>query len=159
MDSVLMVCSANICRSPLAAVLWRERASYGRVASAGIDARPGLPADPVYLDWVASRGLGLESHRSVRFHAGLALRFDLILVMEEQHRLRICTAFPALRGRVQLLGRWTCGGIADPHRRSRDEYYRCLSAIEESIEAWQVRWPARAMPTPMAGREVAWATA
>ena len=55
MDSVLMVCSANICRSPLAAALWRERAAYGRVASAGIDARPGLPADPVYLDRKSTR--------------------------------------------------------------------------------------------------------
>lgn len=143
MDSVLIVCRANVCRSPLAEVLWRERSPYSHVASAGLEARPGTAADGVYVEWLGPRSLGLERHRSARFHAGSAARYDLILVMEEHQRLRICAAFPALHGRVQLFGRWTGGTIADPHRRSLAEYRQCLRAIEEGIEAWQSRWPMR----------------
>jgi protein-tyrosine-phosphatase len=112
-----------------------------------------MPADGVYVDWMQPRSLGLEEHRSMRFHASLAARYDLILVMEEHQRLRICAALPALHGRVQLFGRWTGGTIADPHRRSLSEYRQCLRAIEDSIEAWQARWLVRAARPirPMAG--------
>jgi len=143
MDSVLIVCRANVCRSPLAEVLWRERAPHVQVASAGLEARPGMLADGVYVEWLSPRSLGLEAHRSSRFHAALAARYDLILVMEEHQRMRICAALPSLHGRVQLLGRWTGGTVADPHGRGVADYRRCLRAIEDGVEAWQERWPMR----------------
>jgi protein-tyrosine phosphatase len=137
---VLLVCTANICRSPVAELLWREAAAAQRrplpVASAGIEAEPGRPADPTFVELLAPRGLDLQAHRATRFRAEMARDCELILVMEPAHSRRIQSAAPELAGRVQLLGRWTCGPIADPYRRERAAYEECLSLLEKSVAAW-----------------------
>jgi len=139
MGTVLMVCTANICRSPMAAAVWQAHAPQLSVASAGVDALPGQTPDPVCVDLMATRGIDLTQHRSSRFHAALAHAYELILVMNPQHRERICALAPALRGRVHLLGKWTDGVIADPHRRARAYYLQCVDAIERAVVAWQAR--------------------
>jgi len=136
---VLMVCTANICRSPVAAALWQARVPTHPADSAGVEALPGLPPDPLCVDLMAERGIDLTGHRARRFHARLAHVYDLIFVMEARHRERICTLVPALRGRVHLLGRWTDQAIADPHRRPRPYYQQCVISIEAAVEAWRAR--------------------
>jgi protein-tyrosine phosphatase len=137
---VLLVCTANICRSPVAELLWREAAEGHRrpmpVASAGVEAEPGRPADPTFVELMAARGLDLDAHRATRFRADLARDCELILVMEPGHLRRIQSAAPELAGRVQLLGRWTCGPIADPYRRELAAYEECISLLENSVRAW-----------------------
>ena len=65
---VLFVCSGNTCRSPLAAAiaarLFRERGLAVAVASAGLQAQEGRPADPRAVAVAARRGLDLGGHRS-----------------------------------------------------------------------------------------------
>ena len=53
---LLVLCEANICRSPLAASLL-QKLTNARVDSAGLTARPDDPADPVYLDMAQTLGL------------------------------------------------------------------------------------------------------
>jgi len=138
--STLLVCTANICRSPMAEALWRDAAQRLRcvlpVTSVGIEARPGSPADPVAVELFAERGIDLSGHRARRFHAITAMRHELVLVMEPEHQRRILLAAPALAGRVHLLGRWGVGPIEDPHGGSRPEYEHCLAGLERSVMAW-----------------------
>ncbi|MFM1886740.1 MAG: hypothetical protein RL026_1897 [Pseudomonadota bacterium] len=140
---VLIVCRANICRSPMAEVVLRHRAARLRrrieVASAGIEAPPGLMADPVCQDLMLDRGLSLAAHRSTRFSRGAAQRFDLILVMEQQQQELLRHRAPWLAGRVHCLGRWTTGDIADPYGGPQPLYENCLNHIEESLNAWLKR--------------------
>ena len=76
---LLVLCEANICRSPLAASLLRKLTN-AKVDSAGLTARPDDPADPVYLDMAQTLGLDLSHHRSKPVDSRLG-RADLILVM------------------------------------------------------------------------------
>lgn len=138
--STLLVCTANICRSPMAEALWRVAAArLGRtlpVFSAGLDALPGQPADLACVELLAERGIDLAGHRARRFTTADARRHELVLVMEPEHQRRIMAAAPMLAGRVHLLGRWGAGPIADPYGASRSEYEDCLARLDQSIIAW-----------------------
>lgn len=138
--STLLVCTANICRSPMAEALWRDAAARLRrtlpVFSAGLDAQPGRPADPACVELLAERGIDLAEHRATRFTPADATRHELVLVMEQEHAWRIMSAVPTLAGRVHLLGRWGAGPIEDPYGASRPEYEDCLARLEESVIAW-----------------------
>ena len=46
MDSILVVCEGNICRSPMAEAMLRQAVPGRRVASAGLNALVGMPASP-----------------------------------------------------------------------------------------------------------------
>jgi len=142
---VLLVCTANICRSPMAEALWRE-ASTGRrrpmtAGSAGVDAEPGRAADGTAAELMAVRGLDLSHHRAERFRADLALDSELVLVMEQAHLRRILALAPPLAGRVHLLGRWTAGEIADPFRQETNIYAECIELLENSVKSWLNRLP------------------
>ena len=138
--STLVVCTANICRSPMAEALWRNAAQRLRrmlpIVSVGLEARPGTLVDPVAMELLAERGIDLSDHRARRFDPVTAMRHHLVLVMEPEHQRRILVAAPALAGRVQLLGRWGPGPIEDPYGGSRPEYEHCLARLEQSVIAW-----------------------
>lgn len=142
---VLLVCTANICRSPMAEAMWREAAAGRRrplsVASAGLEAEPGRLADPACVELMAARGLDLSGHRARRFRADLAVDCELILVMEPAHARRIQAQAPQLAGRVQLLGRWSGTEIGDPYRREPEAYVECVELLEKSIQAWLNKIP------------------
>ena len=143
MVNVLLVCTANVCRSPVAEYLWRQRAAeQGRpapVSSAGTEAQPGGGADPVCIELLGLRGVDLRPHRTRRMNAAEHARADLILVMEPTHAQRIRSLAPVLAGRVHLLGRWSCGVIADPHGAALEQYQQCISDISAAIDSWLQR--------------------
>ncbi|MBP6133345.1 MAG: low molecular weight phosphotyrosine protein phosphatase, partial [Thauera sp.] len=65
-DKILTLCTGNICRSPLAEFLLRDRlAARGRaatVASAGIGALVGHPADETTQRVALRHGIDLSPH-------------------------------------------------------------------------------------------------
>ena len=91
---VLLVCTGNICRSPLAeALLRRALAERGltelHVASAGTGAWDGAPAsEGAYLVGL-EKGLDLSSHRARLLTRELVEAADLILTMARHHRARV----------------------------------------------------------------------
>jgi protein-tyrosine phosphatase len=137
---VLLVCTANVCRSPVALALWTQQAgSRGKrvvASSAGTEAHPGQPADAMCVALLAARGLDLSAHRSVRVNLERVADHDLILVMEKRHAQWLCGAAPVLNGRVHLLGRWGVGEIADPHGKEQENYERSIVDIDTSIGQW-----------------------
>jgi len=87
-ERILVICSANRCRSPFAAALLREQlADRNRgtlVASAGFgDA--GVPATSATVEVAGTLGLDLTEHRSRAVDPALLVRADLILAMERYH--------------------------------------------------------------------------
>ena len=145
LPQILLICTANICRSPMAEALWREAAAGRRrsfsVGSVGTDAEPGRPADGTAVELMALRGLDLSEHRAERFRPDLALDAELILVMEAAHQRRIQALAPPLAGRVHLLGRWTVGEIDDPFRQETNIYAECIELLENSAKSWLNRLP------------------
>lgn len=88
--TVLVVCRANHCRSPLAEHLLRVAASERdldwQVSSAGTQARPGLAMHPFAARILAARGLDTAGWRSTGVTRDLVRQADLILTASEAHK-------------------------------------------------------------------------
>jgi len=109
MPSVLLVCSANQCRSPLAEAMLRQALAEAapqeiwRVESAGTYAVVGLPATEYSRQEAQRQGLDLSLHRSQPASCELLSEFDLILAMEREHLLDLRMGCPQFAGKVHLL--------------------------------------------------------
>ena len=89
---LLFVCTANQCRSPMAATLAaREllvRNVRAEVASRGITAG-GAPAAKGAVKAMAARGLDLSGHRSRIVDRDVLMGSDLVITMERRHLVEI----------------------------------------------------------------------
>ncbi|MGH2620948.1 MAG: low molecular weight protein arginine phosphatase [Anaerolineales bacterium] len=109
MKSVLFVCSANMCRSPMAEALLgkligeRGETAEWRIESAGVGATEGQPATGNTQLVAAERGMDLSRHHSKPATRATLEPFPLVLVMDEGHRRRLREAAPELADRVYLL--------------------------------------------------------
>jgi protein-tyrosine phosphatase len=91
---VLVVCTANICRSPVAhSLLARALAGSGdvRVASAGLHARDGSPASE---DMTRLFGDPLDGFTARQLTREMIEAADLVLVMTRDHRSAVVDAAP-----------------------------------------------------------------
>jgi protein-tyrosine phosphatase len=96
------VCTGNICRSPMAAVVFAQAlAAAGieaQVTSVGIsDEERGNPIDPRARRVLQARGFGVPNHRARRVTQADLAASDLLLPMTYQH-------FRALRRLAQAAG-------------------------------------------------------
>lgn len=143
---VLLICSGNTCRSPMAMVLLRrlwEEKNPGwelEVDSAGTGALAGQPASPHAVTAMRQRGLDLTAHRARTVHdlGEEALRgYDLILTMTRAHRDGLRTLYPALRDRIFTLGEYAGrdGDVPDPFGGPLAAYEMTAAALEESLRA------------------------
>lgn len=109
MPSILIVCTANICRSPMAeAILKRlvaERpdADQWHIESAGTWANYGSPAATLTQFVIQSMGLDISNHHSQPVTFELIHQFDLILTMENQHKEGLILQFKPYADRIFML--------------------------------------------------------
>ena len=89
-----MLCTANVCRSPMAAAVLRAALEHARI-DAGIESAgfgfedDAPPAGSVAL--LAERGIDLHAHRSRRLLPAQLATADLVLVMERSHVRNVAT--------------------------------------------------------------------
>ena len=145
LSSILVVCTANICRSPAAAALLRaalaESSSTIQISSAGVRALPGRGADPLMcaqmqplLPEHEQRALGQHTARAIS--VPLLRSADLVLAMEPSH-VQACLAFaPFLRGRVMLFDSPQRLAIADPFGQSVEHYQQCVAHMQRCVGWW-----------------------
>ena len=88
--SILVVCQANHCRSPLMEFLLRRQAELRnlnwQVSSAGIHAEPGVPPHPYSTEILAERGIETNGWLSRQVDRGALQRARLILTATEEQR-------------------------------------------------------------------------
>ncbi len=141
MKTVLFVCTANICRSPMAAALTRQRiAELGLsdqvdVCSAGIWARTGDKVSEGAATVLAGRGISLEEHQSQPMTDKLLQQADIVLVMEEEHRRSLFYLDPKHLRKVFLLTEMVGGNddITDPYGGPLEGYVRTAEKLDGLI--------------------------
>jgi protein-tyrosine phosphatase len=102
---VLLVCSANVYRSPLAEFSLRRLLQQTRgqwlVGSAGVIARAGLPLNRRVAELLGEAESPAWASR--RLSAGLITDSDLILTAEREHRAAVARLVPAAARRTWTL--------------------------------------------------------
>ena len=144
--AILFVCMGNICRSPTADGVFRQKvADHGlgqqvRVDSAGThNYHPGSPPDGRAQAAAARRGYDLSALRARQVQAADYAAFDLILVMdqdnlavlqencppEHQHKLRLLTEFCQVH---------KASVVPDPYYGGADGFEQVLDLVEDACE-------------------------
>lgn len=136
-DSVLVVCTGNVCRSPIGERVLRQRLPTRKIASAGTDAMVNHPADPLASSVASEYGISLEGHAARQLTPKLIKAYDLILVMEKRHIETITRIAPEARGKTLLFAQWlNRRDIPDPYCRDRDVFHHVYRLIDSAGEHW-----------------------
>jgi len=139
--NILFICTANQCRSPLAAALFQrllgDDIAAWSVASAGTWARPGRPAHPLTQAATGQiYGLDLSAHRSQSIDDLSLPDFHLVLAMAQGHKEAIQIEFPAVADRVYLLSEMVglTFDIGDPVQGDLEVHLATLRQIDSLLE-------------------------
>jgi protein-tyrosine phosphatase len=135
---ILMVCTGNICRSPIAQYLLQAqiKAQHTKVRSAGLKALEGHPADPQAVILMKHRGFDLSTHRGKQLTHRMLQEVPLILVMETTQRLALEATAPWTRGKIYTLGYWEAFEIPDPYRKPPSVFETVTALIERGVAQW-----------------------
>jgi protein-tyrosine phosphatase len=146
--AVLLVCTGNICRSPTAEGVLREKArarglaEQVRVASAGThDYHVGEAPDVRATKHATKRGYDLSKQRARQVSAADFHEFDYILAMDRSHlRMLRALAPEEARARVGLFmetsAAWKGEDVPDPYYGGPDGFEHVLDMVEEAAEKW-----------------------
>ena len=141
---IVTVCTANICRSPMAEALLRhalqaeaEPLRSCQVVSAGVAARKGERISPNSVEALAKVSLRVSDHRSQPLTPELASQADLILCMTESHRDIIALSFDSPPQNVFLWREFMPAPsereIGDPYGGSLKDYEACRDEMVDAL--------------------------
>ena len=146
---VLFLCTANVCRSPLAEALLRhrlrERGMQRRVAVASAGTRVGQPGrrpDPRVMQLCAAAGVSMRGIRARPVDLRVLDKADTVLVMQQEHldELVAQNVPERLLDRVQLLGRYLLPAsaaapvdIPDPYFADREGLVAVYQQIDLAV--------------------------
>ncbi len=146
---IIFVCSGNICRSPMAAVIAAEKMTRvgisHRIISAGTLGLMNRRAAEHAITAVEEIDLDLSGHRSQSANSGILNMADVIVVMSPSHTLHIKKLNPSLAGKILELWRFApreyglLDEIADPVGKDLNTFRRSRDLIGECIDNWLER--------------------
>ena len=136
-ENILVVCVGNICRSPMAEALLKQRFPEKNIDSAGVGALVGHNADPAAIKIMQEQDIDITSHVAKQIDEKLAQKADLIFTMSDSQNKWIEERWPFCRGKTFKLGHWSDKDIADPYKHEMSAFMTAYKDIVSSIDEWQ----------------------
>ena len=137
--NILVVCTGNLYRSPIAEAVLQASLPDCEVRSAGLHAALGTLAPAVLKDMFAAQGLSRPHWAPWQIGAADVARADLLLVMEAAQKRELEKRFPAASGKTFLYGASAGGDIEDPHGGSVEMLRNCFEQIRSCVPGWVKR--------------------
>ena len=145
---LLVVCTGNTCRSPMAERLARKLIAEKIgckieeledhsviVASAGTSSFNGGAPSPQAVEVLKGMGLDLSDHQAQPVREQLVRHADLILTMTRGHHQAIVNTWPQAAERTHLLCRDN-GDVSDPIGGPVELYQACAKQMGKELESW-----------------------
>ena len=160
MTTVLFLCTANVCRSPMAEAFLRSRADRWRldltVASAGF-LDDGMVPPPEAVAAVAPFGIDTSAHRSRRCTAADVAGADMVVGMARSHVREAVVLDPTAWGRCFTLKELVRRGDSVGPRPGGEELDRWLARLASGRERTDLLGSAESddVADPMGGPQAA----
>jgi protein-tyrosine phosphatase len=132
-DTILVLCIGNVCRSPMAEGLLKRALPNKTVHSAGIGALVGRPAEPFAVLLMQEQGIDISAHRARSLAARMVSEADLILTMDLEQKRHVEMQYVASKGKVFRIGEFKKYDVADPYRRGMEDFRRAYQLIAEGV--------------------------
>jgi len=132
---ILVVCQANVCRSPAMAALLRGALPEVDIMSRGLSADTGMPACAATERYLTDRGIPLINHESARLTTEHIRRSTIILAATRWQRAAVVEMWPSARIRTHTLAAAARGASWLAHRnlgpRTADQSEKVLWLTEQ----------------------------
>ena len=148
---IVIVCTGNTCRSPMAEMLLKNKMATANdipidqlvkhgihICSAGIAANNGSPAADQAINVLGKQDLDLTSHSSQPLSYMAANSADLILTLSHSHQQAIVNEWPEFADKTSLLAH-DGSSVSDPIGGSYEIYQQCAAQIDTHLDKQRSR--------------------
>lgn len=148
---IVIVCTGNTCRSPMAEMLLKNKMATANdipidqlvkhgihICSAGIAANNGSPAADQAINVLGKQDLDLTCHSSQPLSYVSANSADLILTLSHSHQQAIVNEWPEFADKTSLLAH-DGSSVSDPIGGSYEIYQQCAAQIDTHLDKQQSR--------------------
>ena len=144
LDKIVVVCTGNICRSPMAEALLKAYLPGKEIYSAGIDVVHNELLNKAATEkarYISTKnGYDISLHKATQLTEDMVNGMDLILVMTQQHQDQIAHRFPGGASKTLLIGQWIgVSNINDPLNQDLDKFEECFSLLKKAVISWSMK--------------------
>lgn len=143
MSEILIICTGNVCRSPVVeALLLKRFAEKGlndwRVHSAGTGDYPSRSASHFSVEVISeTESIDLTRHRSKIATSGMVQASSLVICMEANHKEVLSLESPTEAQKIFLLSEMTPGpvyDVPDPYGKDKKAYQMMVQTVTGLVD-------------------------